>query len=198
MYMCYRPVISYDLAHRTYTVPSWWRQTSLTAHTPYRVRDVTQWTKNKSYQLWRMRIVLQVRPISTLMPLESKWKQNTINNTDWNVSCYCNSKLPKTYTLSGTFILKDGRYTFIFYLKLWRCKEPQTINILSSMACRAVPYSFTFSHKRYDFREEKISWKQNVFSLHLLSETLRQFSKNWRNGWLKYILVFMYSTRCYC
>jgi hypothetical protein len=31
-----------------------------------------------------------------------------------NVSCYCNSKLPKTYTWSGTFILKDGRYTFVF------------------------------------------------------------------------------------
>jgi hypothetical protein len=31
-----------------------------------------------------------------------------------NVSCYCNSKLPKTYTWSGTFILKDGRYTFLF------------------------------------------------------------------------------------
>jgi hypothetical protein len=53
---------------------------------------------------------LQVWPISTLMPLESKIRQNTINNTDWNVSCYCNSKLPKTYTWSGTFILKDGRY----------------------------------------------------------------------------------------
>jgi hypothetical protein len=38
MYMSYRPVISYDLAHRTYT---------------YRVRDVTQWTK-KSYQVWRI------------------------------------------------------------------------------------------------------------------------------------------------
>jgi hypothetical protein len=25
MYMSYRPVISYDLAHRTYTVPSSWR-----------------------------------------------------------------------------------------------------------------------------------------------------------------------------
>jgi hypothetical protein len=25
-------------------------------------------------------------------------KQNTLNNTDLNVSCYCNSKLPKTYT----------------------------------------------------------------------------------------------------
>jgi hypothetical protein len=32
-----------------------------------------------------------------------------------NVSCYCNSKLPKTCTWSGTFILKDGRYTFIFF-----------------------------------------------------------------------------------
>jgi DNA replication protein DnaD len=29
---------------------------------------------------WRMRIVLQVWPISTLMPLESKRRQNTINN----------------------------------------------------------------------------------------------------------------------
>jgi hypothetical protein len=27
MYMSYRPVISYDLAHRTYTVPSSWRHT---------------------------------------------------------------------------------------------------------------------------------------------------------------------------
>jgi hypothetical protein len=54
---------------------------------------------------------LQVWPISTLMPLESKRRHNTINNTDWNVSCYCNSKLPKTYTWSDTFILKDGRYT---------------------------------------------------------------------------------------
>jgi hypothetical protein len=26
MYMSYRPLISYDLAHRTYTVPSSWRQ----------------------------------------------------------------------------------------------------------------------------------------------------------------------------
>jgi hypothetical protein len=57
---------------------------------------------------------LQVWPLSTMMPLESKRRQNTINNTDWNVSCYCNSKLPKTYTWSGTFILKDGRYTFNF------------------------------------------------------------------------------------
>jgi hypothetical protein len=34
---------------------------------------------------------------------------------------YCNSKLPKTYTWSGTFILKDGRYTFFFKEnnKLW-------------------------------------------------------------------------------
>jgi hypothetical protein len=46
--------------------------TLLTAHTPYRVRDVTQRTKNKSYQVWRTRIVLQVWPISTLMPLENK------------------------------------------------------------------------------------------------------------------------------
>jgi hypothetical protein len=30
------------------------RMTLLTAHTPYRVRDVTQCTKNKSYQVWRM------------------------------------------------------------------------------------------------------------------------------------------------
>jgi hypothetical protein len=64
--------------------------------------------------VWRMRIVLQVWPISTLMLLERKSRQNTINNTDWNVSCYCKSKLPKTYTWSGTFILKDGRYTFNF------------------------------------------------------------------------------------
>jgi hypothetical protein len=27
MYMSYRPVISYDLAHRIYTVPSSWRHT---------------------------------------------------------------------------------------------------------------------------------------------------------------------------
>jgi hypothetical protein len=27
MYTSYRPVISYDLAHRTYTVPSSWRHT---------------------------------------------------------------------------------------------------------------------------------------------------------------------------
>jgi hypothetical protein len=27
MYMSYRPIISYDLAHRTYTVPSSWRHT---------------------------------------------------------------------------------------------------------------------------------------------------------------------------
>jgi hypothetical protein len=32
-----------------------------------------------------------------------------------NVSYYCNSKLPKTCTWSGTFILKDGRYTFLFF-----------------------------------------------------------------------------------
>jgi hypothetical protein len=50
------------------------------------------------------------------MPLESKRRQSTLNNTDWNVSCYCNSKLPKTYTWSGIFILKDGRYTFTFFL----------------------------------------------------------------------------------
>jgi uncharacterized protein (DUF2384 family) len=30
------------------------RMNLLTAHTPYRVRDVTQWTKNKSYQVWRI------------------------------------------------------------------------------------------------------------------------------------------------
>jgi hypothetical protein len=30
------------------------RMTLLTAHTPYRVRDVTQLTKNKSYQVWRI------------------------------------------------------------------------------------------------------------------------------------------------
>jgi hypothetical protein len=59
--------------------------------------------------------VLQVWPISTLIPLESKRRQNTLNNTDWNVSCYCNSKLPKTYTWSGTSILKDRRYTFTFF-----------------------------------------------------------------------------------
>jgi hypothetical protein len=59
---------------------------------------------------------LQVWPIPTLMPLESKRRQNAINNTDWNLSCYCNSKLPKTYTWSGTFILKDGRYKFTFLL----------------------------------------------------------------------------------
>jgi hypothetical protein len=99
------------------TVPSSWRHTTLTAHSPYRVRDVTHWTKNKSYQVWRMCIVLQVWPISTLMPLESKRRQNTINNTDWNVGCYCNSKLPKTYTWWGTFTLKDGMYAFTFFLK---------------------------------------------------------------------------------
>jgi hypothetical protein len=32
-------------------------------------------------------IMLQVWSIPTLMPLESKRRQNTINNTDWNVSC---------------------------------------------------------------------------------------------------------------
>jgi hypothetical protein len=66
--------------------------------------------------VWRMRFVLQVWPISTLMPLESKRRQNEINSTDWNVSCYCNSKLPKTYTWSGTFSHKDGRYKFNFFL----------------------------------------------------------------------------------
>jgi hypothetical protein len=52
------------------------------------------------------------------MPLENKGRQNTLNNTDWNVGCYCNSKFPKTYTWSGTFILKDGRYTFTFSLNV--------------------------------------------------------------------------------
>jgi hypothetical protein len=31
---------------------------------------------------WQTRIVLQVWPIPTLMPLESKRRQNMINNTD--------------------------------------------------------------------------------------------------------------------
>jgi hypothetical protein len=75
--------------------------------------------------------MLQVWPIPTLMPLESKRRQNTINNTDWNVSCYYNSKLPKTYTWSGTFILKGGRYTFIFFFNMLqyvilRCKSSTT------------------------------------------------------------------------
>jgi hypothetical protein len=26
---------------------------------------------------------------------------------------------PKTYTWSGTFIIKDGRYTFTFYFDFW-------------------------------------------------------------------------------
>jgi spore germination cell wall hydrolase CwlJ-like protein len=37
------------------------RMTLLTAHTPYRVRDVKKKKKNKSYQVWRMRILLQVK-----------------------------------------------------------------------------------------------------------------------------------------
>jgi hypothetical protein len=74
-----------------------------------------QWTKAIRCGACYYSIVLQVWPIPTLMPLESKRRQNTLNNTDWNVSCYCNSKLPKTYTWSGTFILKDGRYTLTFF-----------------------------------------------------------------------------------
>jgi hypothetical protein len=35
------------------------------------------------------------------------------------VSYYCNSKLPKTYTWSSTFILKDGRYAFLLFLGVW-------------------------------------------------------------------------------
>jgi hypothetical protein len=35
-----------------------------------------------------------------------------------NVSCYCNSKLPKTYTWSGTFILKRWKVYVSFFL--WR------------------------------------------------------------------------------
>jgi hypothetical protein len=84
---------------------------------------------------------LQVWPISTLMPLESKRRQNTINNTDWNVSCYCNSKLPRTYTWSGTFILKDGRYIsffFFFFLMIsnWKYLKQQQ---------EAIIYAHTFS-----------------------------------------------------
>jgi hypothetical protein len=72
--------------------------------------------KNKSYQVWCMCIVLQVWPISTLMPLESKRRQNTLNNTDLNVSCYCNSKLPKTYTWSVLSSLKmEGIRSFNFF-----------------------------------------------------------------------------------
>jgi hypothetical protein len=102
-----------------------------------------QWTKATHCSACYYSIVLQVWLIPTSMPLESKRRQNTINNTDWNVSCYCNLplsfitrytyccyachfyayrlyfinmwhvyELPKTYTWSGTFILKDGRYTF--------------------------------------------------------------------------------------
>jgi hypothetical protein len=40
-----------------------------------------------------------------------------------NVSCYCNSKLPKTSTWSGTFILKDGRFTFIFKVLIFTLKQ---------------------------------------------------------------------------
>jgi hypothetical protein len=79
----------------------------------HRTEFVTSHKEQKTKAIRRG--ALQVWPISTLMPLEIKRRQNTINNTDWNVSCYCNNKLPKTYTWSGTFILKDGRYIFLFY-----------------------------------------------------------------------------------
>jgi hypothetical protein len=35
--------------------------------------------------------------------------------------------------------------------------------ILSSVACLALPYFFTFSHKRYDFREKKLLHIKCVF-----------------------------------
>jgi hypothetical protein len=62
-----------------------------------------------------------------------------------NVSCYCNSKLPKIYTRSGTFILKDGRYTLfagrdlrIFIEVLWKSswKEYFSCNNLEHKATK--------------------------------------------------------------
>jgi hypothetical protein len=110
------------------------RMTLLTARTPYRDRDVRpcsphihrtkfvtshneQKTKAIKCCAFNYSIVVNAAHRVTSMvdtdidAVRKQRRQNTVNNTDWNVSCYCNSRLPKTYTWSGTFILKDGRYT---------------------------------------------------------------------------------------
>jgi hypothetical protein len=51
-----------------------------------------------------------------------------------NLSFYCNSKLPKTYTStwSGTFILKDGRYTFTSFILSYQAllRFTRTLSVL--------------------------------------------------------------------
>jgi len=66
--------------------------------------------------------------------------------------------------------------------------------ILSSVACLAVQYFPTLSHKRHDFRGKKIIEHKIVFwfSLQFLSKTFLILRRNERDTINKYIHIYMY------
>ena len=72
--------------------------------------------------------------------------------------------------------------------------------ILSSLACHALQYLPTLSHKRYDFFFFKLRNTKCVFwfSLQLLSETFLILRRNERDMIKKCMVVFTYSTHYSC
>jgi len=70
--------------------------------------------------------------------------------------------------------------------------------ILSSVACPALQYFSTLSHRRYDTRKNVTEHKMCVLiSSTNLSETFLVLRRNDRDM-IKSVLVFMYSSRCSC
>jgi hypothetical protein len=80
---------------------------------------------------------------------------HTLNNTDWNVLLLCISF--KTYTWSGIFITKDGRYTFHFYLFIYWIQR-YTMTSFFYVVSSACNTSFPAFRKCMDASIKKFFW----------------------------------------
>ena len=68
----------------------------------------------------------------------------------------------------------------------------------ASVACLALPYFYTLSHKRHDFREKVIEHKMCVLILSTIFVWNISYYKNWARYYHKCTQVFMWSTGYSC